>query len=199
MSAWAARSDPVILQALAKVQAQTPIWMRERLHDRILWVVNRLLSPNQEARQRLARQSGRVVHWRWEDLNFSWRANASGLLEAVALDGSMPEAASPDLTITIQESGPFSFIQRWLGGQMPAIHIQGNVQLAAEINWLFEYVRWDIEEDLSRLVGDAPAHTLLACVKRVSQPVKQALERYRHRKTQGSQSDGDPTPPMSES
>ncbi|NCP41435.1 MAG: hypothetical protein GW848_13215, partial [Rhodoferax sp.] len=33
-------------------------------------------------------------------------------------------------------------------------------QLAAEVNWLTEHVRWDIEEDLARLIGDVPAHTL---------------------------------------
>jgi len=32
--------------------------------------------------------------------------------------------------------------------------------LAAEINWLVDHVRWDIEEDLSRIVGDVPAHAL---------------------------------------
>ncbi|MEO6625830.1 MAG: hypothetical protein ABIN37_13525, partial [Burkholderiaceae bacterium] len=34
----------------------------------------------------------------------------------------------------------------------------GDVQLAAEVNWLVDHVRWDIEEDLARIVGDAPAH-----------------------------------------
>lgn len=34
------------------------------------------------------------------------------------------------------------------------------MQLAADVNWLIEHVRWDLEEDLSRLIGDAPAHTL---------------------------------------
>jgi len=32
--------------------------------------------------------------------------------------------------------------------------------LAAEVNWLIDHVRWDAEEDLARLIGDAPAHTL---------------------------------------
>jgi len=32
--------------------------------------------------------------------------------------------------------------------------------LAADINWLIDHVRWDYEEDLSRLMGDSAAHTL---------------------------------------
>jgi ubiquinone biosynthesis protein UbiJ len=34
------------------------------------------------------------------------------------------------------------------------------VQLAAEVNWLADHVRWDLEEDLARVIGDVPAHTL---------------------------------------
>jgi hypothetical protein len=40
------------------------------------------------------------------------------------------------------------------------VRIAGDVQFAAEINWLVEHVRWDLEEDLSRLIGDAPAHAM---------------------------------------
>jgi ubiquinone biosynthesis protein UbiJ len=34
------------------------------------------------------------------------------------------------------------------------------VQLAAELNWLVDHVRWDIEEDLAKVLGDAAAHSL---------------------------------------
>jgi transcriptional regulator with XRE-family HTH domain len=47
-----------------------------------------------------------------------------------------------------------------LRGDKPSVRIEGDVQLAAEVNWLIDHVRWDAEEDLARLVGDATAHTL---------------------------------------
>jgi ubiquinone biosynthesis protein UbiJ len=34
------------------------------------------------------------------------------------------------------------------------------VQLAAEVNWLVDHVRWDLEDDLARVIGDVPAHTM---------------------------------------
>lgn len=37
----------------------------------------------------------------------------------------------------------------------PAVSIEGDVQLAAEVAWLVDNLRWDVEEDLSRLIGDA--------------------------------------------
>jgi ubiquinone biosynthesis protein UbiJ len=45
--------------------------------------------------------------------------------------------------------------------------------LAAEINWLVDHVRWDVEEDLARVVGDVPAHTLAQLGRRVAQAVRQ--------------------------
>jgi len=47
-----------------------------------------------------------------------------------------------------------------LRGDKPPVRIAGDVQLAAEVQWLVDHVRWDVEEDLSRLVGDAPAHAI---------------------------------------
>jgi ubiquinone biosynthesis protein UbiJ len=38
--------------------------------------------------------------------------------------------------------------------------------LAADINWLVDHVRWDIEEDLSRVFGDAAAHQIALVAKR---------------------------------
>jgi len=40
------------------------------------------------------------------------------------------------------------------------VRIEGDVQLAAEINWMADHLRWDVEEDLARVIGDVPAHTL---------------------------------------
>ena len=44
--------------------------------------------------------------------------------------------------------------------------------LAADINWLVDHVRWDIEEDLSRVIGDAMAHQSVALAKRVFTALK---------------------------
>jgi ubiquinone biosynthesis protein UbiJ len=44
--------------------------------------------------------------------------------------------------------------------------------LAADINWLVDHVRWDIEEDLSRVLGDEMAHQCVAMAKRVFTALK---------------------------
>jgi ubiquinone biosynthesis protein UbiJ len=57
----------------------------------------------------------------------------------------------------------------------PNIKIEGDVQLAAEVNWLADHVRWDVEEDLSRLLGDAPAHAVVSMVKQLVDGLKSFL------------------------
>ena len=43
---------------------------------------------------------------------------------------------------------------------MRAIDVSGDERLAAEVGWLVRNLRWDAEEDLSRLMGDVVAHRL---------------------------------------
>ena len=69
-------------------------------------------------------------------------------------------AAQPDLSIVLADEAPLDIARRLMQGEKPTVHIEGDVQLAAEINWLADHVRWDLEEDLARLLGDVPAHLL---------------------------------------
>ena len=46
------------------------------------------------------------------------------------------------------------------------------MQLAADVNWLIANVRWDAEEDLSRVVGDAPAHAVASVGRRVAEGLR---------------------------
>jgi ubiquinone biosynthesis protein UbiJ len=55
------------------------------------------------------------------------------------------------------------------------VRVEGDVQLAAEVNWLTDHVRWDVEEDLARLMGDAPAHALGTAARSLALAVKQFL------------------------
>jgi len=79
----------------------------------------------------------------------------------------------PDLRLDVTETSPLTLAQGALRGDKPAIRIEGDVQLAAEINWLVDHVRWDVEEDLARVVGDAPAHTVAQFASRGAQALRQ--------------------------
>jgi ubiquinone biosynthesis protein UbiJ len=143
-------------------QLQPPGWVIEESQRRLVLLLNHVLMREPEAQARLARQSGRVLEARWRAFVVRLQATPAGLL-----DLAQP-AAQPDLTLTLTEESPWGLAQAALRGDKPPVTIAGDVQFAAEINWLVDNVRWDLEEDLSRLVGDAPAHAAGETARRMA-------------------------------
>jgi ubiquinone biosynthesis protein UbiJ len=80
--------------------------------------------------------------------------------------------------LRVNEPSPLALAQTLLQGNKPPIHIEGDVQLAAEVNWLFDHVRWDPEEDVARLIGDAPAHTLVQTAKRAVEALRAFVQQH---------------------
>jgi ubiquinone biosynthesis protein UbiJ len=68
-------------------------------------------------------------------------------------------------------------VQSVLEGKAPQVKIDGDVQLAAELGWLADNLRWDIEEDLSRIVGDVPAHAMAGAGQRLLAALREFLAR----------------------
>lgn len=136
-----------------------PAWLQDELDNRVILLLNHVLQQEPEAMARLARQRGLPVRLNWSALSLTVQASSAGLLERCGPD------ASPALTVTVQDDA-LSLGQRLIKGERPAVDIQGDVQLAAEVAWLADNVRWDVEEDLARLLGDAPAHVLAQTVRR---------------------------------
>ena len=146
---------------------QPPAWLVHEGQHRIVLFLNHVLMQEPEATSRLVRQKGQVALLQWRMFSLRLEVTPAGLLE-------IAEAHQPaDLTLTVEDSSPFTLAQTALRGDKPATRIAGDVQLAAEINWLVDHVRWDVEEDLARVVGDVPAHTLAQLGRRVAQAVRQ--------------------------
>ncbi|MBK9444414.1 MAG: hypothetical protein IPN53_25310 [Comamonadaceae bacterium] len=142
------------LQKLPLPSLQPPAWAVSEAQRRIVLTLNHVLMQETEATARLARQKDRVMLVQWRSFNFKLIATPAGLLDLAA-----PEA-TPDLVLTVTDESPLVLAQIALRGDKPGVRIEGDVQLAAEVSWLTENVRWDMEEDLSRFMGDVPAHTL---------------------------------------
>ena len=119
-----------------------------------------------EAQARLKRQTGRVVEAQWRSFTVRLQATPAGLLDLAA------PAAAPDLTLTLTDESPWALAQAALRGERPSVRIAGDVQLAAEVQWLVDHVRWDMEEDLSRIVGDAPAHAMGNAVRSMADALR---------------------------
>lgn len=146
---------------------QPPQWLVHEIQQRAVLFLNHVLMQEPEAMDRLARQTGRIARAQWRGYSMALVITPAGLFNLA------PEAATPDLRLEVTETSPFALAQSAVLGDKPSIRIEGDVQFAAEINWLVDNVRWDVEEDLARVIGDAPAHTVGQVARRASQALRQ--------------------------
>lgn len=135
--------------------APLPPWAVQEVQHRLVLLLNHVLQQEPQAMQRLKQHKGQRVLARWQAYSLFLAITPAGLLDLAEA------AARPDLSIVLADATPLEMVRSLMQGDKPSVHIEGDVQLAAEVNWLADHVRWDLEEDLSRLMGDAPAHTLV--------------------------------------
>jgi ubiquinone biosynthesis accessory factor UbiJ len=145
---------------------QPPPWMVEEMQRRLVLTLNHVLQQEPEAQARLKRQAARVVEAHWRGFSVRLQATPAGLLDLG------PITQNPDLTLTLTDESPFALVQSALRGEKPGVRIAGDVQLAAEVQWLVDHVRWDLEEDLARIFGDAPAHAVATVGRRMIEAVR---------------------------
>jgi ubiquinone biosynthesis accessory factor UbiJ len=132
-----------------------PAWLRAELSNRLLLAINHVLQQEPQAMERLRRHLGKRLQLRWGRIELVFVPTRAGLLSLGESQGQ------PDLVLTLTEDSPLVLAQAVFQGSKPSVAIQGDVQLAAEIGWLVDNVRWDAEEDLARLFGDVAAHGLM--------------------------------------
>lgn len=146
-----------------------PAWAVDETHRRIVLLLNHVLMQEPQAMERLGRNKGRTVRVQWRSMTFKVVVTPAGLLDVAPPDSN----AEADLALVIAEESPLAIAQELMQGNKPAVRIEGDVQLAAEVSWLIDNVRWDMEEDLARVLGDAPAHGLVQAVGAMVHAVRQ--------------------------
>jgi ubiquinone biosynthesis protein UbiJ len=134
------------------------------LSERLTLVINHVLASESVATDRLRPHAGRTLVLsitNWPSLlppppALAWRVTPAGLLEWCGLE----PVAAPDLAVTLDAPNPALLLARMLGGEVPALQIDGDAQLAGDVNWLLQNVRWDVAADLERLFGPTVAQQL---------------------------------------
>lgn len=144
----------------------------------VLAALNHLLRHQPEAQRRLARHAGKTVQLDIQPMRLAFSVQDDGSL-AKAEDGTavdalldVPPAVIPRLATT--EIPPAGLIR-----------MGGDSALAAEIGEILRALRWDAEEDLSRVFGDILAHriagagaSLLAWQKQAGLSLARAMAEY---------------------
>lgn len=167
-----------------KLPFTPPDWAVEETQRRLVLLLNHVLMQEPQATERLARQKGRSMRVQWQDLTLQLVFTPAGLLD---LAGS---EATPDLVLTLTETSPVALVQGWVAGDKPGVRIEGDVQLAADVNWLSDHVRWDVEADLARIVGDVPAHLVVDGCRKAATALQQFVARGRSTATPDTPSEG---------
>jgi ubiquinone biosynthesis protein UbiJ len=150
--------------------SQLPVWVMDESINRLVLFLNHVIGSEPEAQSRLKRQKGRCIQLQWQDKVIQLAPTPAGLLERV----NQPKF---DLKLSLTDASPLAMASAVLKGEKPGVHIEGDVQLAAEVNWLIDHVRWDVEEDLSKLLGDAAANTLVSMGRQALQAMQQFIRK----------------------
>lgn len=123
--------------------------------ERLTLLVNHVLGGEAVATQRLLPHAGKAVQIEvtaWPALlplppALVWRVTPAGLLEWSGLEPAGPA----DLRVCLAADNPALLVARLLAGNRPQVEVAGDAQLAGDVNWLMQNLRWDPAADLERV------------------------------------------------
>lgn len=136
---------------------------------------NHLIDQAPWAQQRLTPYAGRRVRLVSGPVSIGFVLTADGhaLTER---DRSPEDGGPPDVTLAVAFDRLPSLLGEGLDKTGGAIRLDGDADLAAALGFVFRNLRWDAEEDLSRVVGDIAAHRLVSGATRLHHGNLRALE-----------------------
>ena len=163
------------------------------LMERLVLVINHVLQAEPAATQRLRGHDQRIIELQlqgWPSLlppppALAFKVTPAGMLEWCG--GAAASASAADLSVRIDASNPVLVMARAVAGDKPSVTIDGDAQLAADVHWLLQNLRWDIAADLERLFGPAVAYPLHRLGSALARALRSAL--------QGASSAAPRTPP----
>ena len=138
------------------------------VQDKLVLLLNHLLNAEPIAMQRLLPHQGKIIVLRPHALpsvlerflpppSLGLLITPAGLLERL----EHPSSAEPNLEVMVDAAEPLAAASAWLQKGMPPLRLNGDAQLATDINWLVENIRWDAAADLEPWVGPTMAEQLV--------------------------------------
>lgn len=130
---------------------------------------NHVLEPANWAREKLAAHAGKVARFEVPPARFTLQVGADGLVHPA------DAAAEPAVTIRFDRTAALETLadreQAWRKAQ-----VEGDTAFASAISQVAANLAWDVEEDLSRVVGDIAAHRLAAAGRAAAAWPRQAAQ-----------------------
>jgi ubiquinone biosynthesis protein UbiJ len=126
----------------------------------VLGALNHLLGQAAWARKQLQPFAGRQARFDMPPWQLSFVVSADGLFEPVG-EGDV------DVTVSLPAETPLLALQG-IDRAMAGAHVTGNAEFATALSFVLKNLRWDAEEDLSKLVGDVAAHRIAGVSSRLT-------------------------------
>lgn len=123
--------------------------------------VNHLLARETWARERLAPYAGKTARLAFSSIVLTFAVEPGGYLSAV----DEIDARSVDVSLAIAPDALPAFMQGGQAAVMKHVKIEGDAEFATQLAKLAEHLRWEPEEDLAKLIGDAAAHRAAEIVR----------------------------------
>jgi|TARA_B110000971_G_C19965908_1_gene480222 ubiquinone biosynthesis protein UbiJ len=129
-------------------------------------LINHLLNQNDWMQTKLKPYLGMVIELEIDTLSLKFTVNNEGQL--IVNDTENPPDAHIQMTIK-------SLIQLITQKKKNGITVKGNLDLANEFSKVIENIEWEMEEDLSRFIGDIPAAEITKISKIVLKQTKKNI------------------------
>jgi ubiquinone biosynthesis accessory factor UbiJ len=127
--------------------------------------INHMLAREPWAREKLARHAGKVVLFDAGVMTLRLKAAADGMVEAAA------PSEQQNVTIRVKLSDVPLILQH-REHAFSYVQIEGDADFANTISQLSETLRWEAEEDLAKLIGDAAAVRAVGAARSAFQAAK---------------------------
>ena len=126
-------------------------------------LINHLLNQNDWMQSKLKPYSGMIIQLEIDALLLKFAVDNKGQLSANSSE------ISPDACIQMTIK---SLIELITQKKRNGITVKGNLDLANDFSKVIEALEWDIEEDLSHVIGDIPATEITKISKRLLKDTK---------------------------
>jgi len=121
-------------------------------------LIDHLLSQNDWMQTSLIDHQHKVIAIEISSIKIIFKVNENGLLQ------SIDESENFDCIIKLTVN---DFINQLVNNKNGNISIEGDLELANKVSQVLKKIEWDVEEDLSKYIGDIPAIHSTKIIKKV--------------------------------
>lgn len=133
-------------------------------------ILNHLLNQQPWSKDQLCRYAGKTICIVVPPATLHLLIESNGEFAALTAE----EGTEPDATLSLHATAAIKFVlQKQLDTSQ--LSMEGDTELATEIGKILRTLSWDIEEDLSRIIGDIPAHQVVSTGKLAFREAKRQI------------------------